>query len=72
MFLVLVMNDNSDGAKYWQSRGINFLVKPGPGANIEAPWPDVVAGILAHWVRVSPSIGFTFKTDPLTHGHDSS
>jgi len=51
MFLVLVINDNGDGAKCWQSRGINILDESGPesGAKAVAPWPDVVAGILAHW-----------------------
>jgi len=51
MFFVLVINDNGDGAKYWQSVELSFLSRLGTRATIEAPWPDIVAGILAHWTR---------------------
>jgi hypothetical protein len=69
MFFVLVINDNGDGAKYWQSVELSFLSRLGTRATIEAPWPDIVAGILAHWVCIFPFVGLPFKTGPLTCGH---
>ncbi|CAA7266397.1 unnamed protein product [Cyclocybe aegerita] len=52
IFLVVVMNSNSDGAKYWQSEEISILTLTPPGhARITSPWPDVVAGILADWMK---------------------
>jgi hypothetical protein len=38
---------------------------------IEAPWPDIVAGILAHWVCISPFVVLPFETGSLTCGHGS-
>jgi hypothetical protein len=62
MFFVLIINDNGDGAKYWQSEELSFLARsPGTRVTIEAPWPDIVAGILAHWVCISPFICLPFK-----------
>jgi len=54
IFLILVINANGDGAKYWKSRGIEAL-SPNPpyGRTAISPWPDVIVGILAHWVGFS-------------------
>ena len=72
IFLVLAINDNGDGAKYWLFRGISVLTKfPPCEVKVMAPWPGVVAGILARLVGTSPFIGPTFKMSSLTHGHDS-
>jgi len=53
------MNPGGDGAKYWQSDKIGILDTAGVRrlAMIPSPWPDAVAGILAHWVGllISPS-----------------
>jgi len=72
MFLVVVMNPDGDGAKYWQSREISIFTKTPPGCTeITPPWPDVIAGILADWVDLLPFVGSTFETGPLTCGRDT-
>ncbi|KAF8323470.1 uncharacterized protein EI90DRAFT_3130339 [Cantharellus anzutake] len=54
IFLIIVMNANGDGAKYWKSRGIGVLTTTPPeDTAITSPWPDVIAGILAHWMKHS-------------------
>jgi len=59
VFLILELDENGKGGNYRTSRptvigsGYSYLDR------IENPWPDVVAGILAHWVRhrLSLSVG---------------
>ena len=54
IFLIVVMNANGDGAKYWKSDDIGILTTTPPkDETITSPWPDVIAGILAHWVGLS-------------------
>jgi len=54
IFLVLVMNSDGDGANYWESDDIGILTTTPPrDATITSPWPDVIAGILAHWMKHS-------------------
>ena len=45
------MNPDGDGAKYWVSEEISILTRKPPNTmEITSPWPDVIAGILVHWV----------------------
>jgi len=72
MFLIIVMNPDGDGARYWRSNDTRILTETPPGcAEITPPWPDIIAGILADWVGLPPVIGLTFKTGPLTCGCDT-
>jgi len=49
IFLILIIN--GDGAKYWQSRGIEALSSKHPYGRVATPpWPDVIVGILAYWM----------------------
>ena len=60
IFLILVMNPDGDGAKYWLSGQFSILSgysMPSTRAVITSPIPDVVAGILTRWVGLSSVIG---------------
>jgi len=53
------MNPNGDGAKYRRSEEILILTAVPPRRKTAtSPWPDIIAGILADWVRLSPFYRF--------------
>jgi hypothetical protein len=48
VFIIILLNPDSNGAKYQHSIPIAFCSDNPP--HILKPWPDVLAGILFHWV----------------------
>jgi len=57
IFLLLKLNNNHDGASYWQSNVVKFT--PGSthdGQLILGDWPDLIAGILSHWVNFDSNL----------------
>jgi hypothetical protein len=52
VFIIVVVNPDGNGAKYRYS--IPIEVQSGvPYLQIAKPWPDVLAGILFHWVSLA-------------------
>ena len=51
IFIILVLNSDSNGAKYRSSLPIH-LGHP----QVIKPWPDVVAAILSHWVSLGSAL----------------
>ncbi|KAH8978545.1 hypothetical protein EDB92DRAFT_2095768 [Lactarius akahatsu] len=53
IFVLIVLNSDDNGAKYRYSTPIEFQWSLGDMLpQIEKPWPDVLAGILLHWVSI--------------------
>lgn len=52
IFLLLKFNDNYAGAKYMHSSTIKLRPAQSLDGHVTVPppWPDIVAGILSHWV----------------------
>jgi len=50
VFLILLLNKNCKGGVYWVTPEVPIGSGCGPSERIEAPEPDILAGILAHWV----------------------
>ena len=50
IFIIIVLNHDGKGAKYRWTSPIRF--QWGMPVQIRKPWPDVLAGILLHWVSV--------------------
>ncbi|KAF8259133.1 hypothetical protein EI94DRAFT_1752402 [Lactarius quietus] len=46
IFLLIKLNDNYEGATFKQSAKVHLYPA-------ESPWPDVIAGILLHWIENS-------------------
>jgi len=57
------MDPDGDGAKYWQSEKL-YIISRGifEDSIVVPPMPDLIAGLLAHWVGLSSVIGFTSAT----------
>jgi hypothetical protein len=53
IFVILVLNVDGNGAKYRHSDIMEF--QSHIPFQIAKPWPDVLAGILFHWVSLEPS-----------------
>ncbi|KAH9041973.1 hypothetical protein EDB85DRAFT_2233983, partial [Lactarius pseudohatsudake] len=54
IFVLIVLNSDGNGAKYRYSTPIEFQWGIGDmPPQIEKPWPDVLAGILLHWIEYS-------------------
>ncbi|KAH9011507.1 hypothetical protein EDB85DRAFT_2228364, partial [Lactarius pseudohatsudake] len=54
IFVLIVLNSDGNGAKYRYSTPIEFQWGIGDmPPQVEKPWPDVLAGILLHWVSNS-------------------
>ena len=72
MFLILVMDPDGDGAKYWQSEKLKILVHEFlQGPIVTPPAPDLIVGLLAHWVAFPP-LCFISIIALLTYVHGSS
>jgi hypothetical protein len=59
IFLLVKLNDNGNGASFMQSDIIHLYVQQeglsgGPQVMIR-PFPDLIAGILSHWVSLTQS-----------------
>ena len=67
------MDPDGDGAKYWQSEKLSILSEVAlEDPVVVPPMPDLIAGLLAHWVGLSPVIGFTSGMAWLTYVHGTS
>ncbi len=55
IFIIIMLNPNGNGAKFRCSSPIEFQWGM-PSEIIVKPWPDVLAGILLHWVSVGPTL----------------
>ncbi|KAI9438756.1 hypothetical protein H4582DRAFT_196131 [Lactarius indigo] len=53
MFLIIVLNPDGNGANFRRSSPIEF--QRGVPSQIVKPWPDVLTGILLHWIENSYS-----------------
>jgi len=51
IFIIIVLNHDGKGAKYRWTSPIEF--QWGMPSQIVKPWPDVLAGILLHWIENS-------------------
>ena len=51
IFIILHLNENGKGGEHKMSREIRFKLNNDAPVHIEDLDPDIVAGILAHWVR---------------------
>lgn len=58
MFLILALNHNEDGATYQYSKLVTL--QPDEHLGVARPWPDVVAGILLHWVSYESTFSNCF------------
>jgi hypothetical protein len=54
VFIIVVLNPDGNGAKYRYCAPIEF--RSGMPIQIAKPWPDVLAGILFHWVSLAPPL----------------
>jgi hypothetical protein len=54
IFLLINLNDDYDGALYKQSDMVQLRTMKSLDGRlvIPAPWPDLIAAILSHWVRL--------------------
>jgi len=52
IFLLIKLNDNYNEASYMQSDVVSMPGKSPDGELILGPWPDLIAAILLHWVRL--------------------
>ena len=52
IFLLIKLNDDYDGASYKQSSVIELRTTASLSGQVSIiePWPDLIAGILLHWV----------------------
>ena len=67
------MDPNGDGAKYWESEELDILSRVAlKKPAVVPPMPDLIAGLLAHWVGLSSVIGFTSAMAWLAYIHGTS
>jgi len=52
IFLIIKFNDNYEGASYKQSFVVQLRTAENIDGQIPGPWPDLIAGILSHWVSL--------------------
>ncbi|KAH9005735.1 hypothetical protein EDB86DRAFT_2795562, partial [Lactarius hatsudake] len=51
IFIIIKLNSDGNGARYRSSTPIRF--QKGQSLQLQPPWPDVLTGILLHWIENS-------------------